>query len=266
MNGKIVLVVIIIAIILAAAGFLVYKFYEKPKQEKETLFYNNLSIEFVDINTKEIVPVNYVVRNLNSDEIIKSGRSLDKGYIREFLPLNYTFYIFNTNTTGKYYTTQYIYSSLAIGTATKNINAKIDLVPIGVMSARQLPDFNSSVKSLELSSNGTIKSLVICETWSDNYITVSLVNYTKMLSLPDFMIDKANRCYNTQEFLLSSNKTFYFDYKKFGELGANDYIRVFIFDKDITPWSINNCPDNCYVIRNENNEDVGAPDIVFELK
>ena len=64
----------------------------------------------------------------------------------------------------------------------------------------------------------------------------------------------------------NSEEIFIFDYTIFKEWTSNDYIRVWIFDRDITLQSIKTCPGNCYTIRDDSGNDMGIEDAVFDLK
>lgn len=263
MNSRLVIGVIIIVLIGLGIIAGVYYFYEKPKQDMVIGAENNFSIAFFDAVTKKQIVADYII--VIDGTIFKRGTSLSEGFIREKIPSsNSTIYVYSINGSKKYYNTQYLYFGMNSNT-TSNIKADIELTTVGQLEINQLTDIDSETKALELSSNGTIKSLFLCLTWSNNYITANLVNYTRA-EVPDFMLTKANKCYDTQEFLKSSNLTFWFTYKKYQELTESDYIKVYIFDRDITVTSVKNCPGNCYNIREDDGADMGIEDVIFELR
>ena len=262
MSSKAIITIVVIALIFAATFVFTYYFYEKPNQEAVAAMpQHNLSIAFFDEETRQQLVAEYII--VVNNEVIKVGKSLSEGYIRERVRINDSFYIYSINGSNKYYNTQYIYTGIE-SNVSRNIKIDIDLIQVGSLDAVQLSDLDK-IKTLRLSSNGTIKSMFVCIYWSSNLLSASMLNYTRV-DVPDFLITKANKCYDTKEFLKRSSIDLMFDYRVINSWTSQDFIRVYVFDRDITINSIKNCPSDCYVIRDDDEYDMGAQDFIFELK
>ncbi len=259
-KGIIVVAIMFVMIIAVAIG--VYFFYEKPIQDKPVELHD-VNIRFYlesDINKQ--VETGYIISLIPLNNIYKEGKSLEMDWIREGTPLNNSFRVFNKNLPGQNYYTHYKEEKDFDGIK-KSYRVEISLAEAGTLNIKTNDDFPvDNPINLIVESSGEVDNLGFCIRWSDNIISVRAKDTTlSEMSAPQRLTGFVDRCYDLKKSLINDSMIVALDYKKFGDIGPNDFIRVIAIDGDIR------FNDPTKAVREEiDGTDVGIEDVVFIIK
>lgn len=246
------IVLTIIVLVACSLIFLTYIFIEKPIQNQEVL-YNNINIKIIDKN-ENILVENYTI-SIDGIEF-KKGKSVDKGYILEKLPLNKSFTIFIE---GEDIYNEERFIEVKPSIIPININVIIDVNKLGNLTISQNETLeNDELINLTIFSEGAVNNLFACLYWTKNIISVDIMN-TNITKLDNSEIPqryKMIKCYNLNLNLYNSTQIISLKYKKYLEFN-NDFIKVVFIDGD---YSANK------TLQIGNKEDIKMKDAEYIIK
>lgn len=227
------LLIILFIFGLAGTGLYFYYYYEKPIQDKETQ-YTELSIAAFNPKTNENMKVNYNIMMGSKTNFYRNGTTSKSGFIREKVPTNVTYFIYNFKGNNLDTKTYYTNFNKVDGFNQGPHRVILKMLNPGNLSIIQDREFSENKNiSLFIATDSTYKNIHICATWSTHILTVKFPLKFEEINKFDKYKDYI-RCFNTQTNLENPRDYFKFDvnYETFGILDENDYIKLAFIDYD----------------------------------
>ena len=217
------LITFFVLILIIGSFVLLWFYYEKPA-EKKIEFLTNLSIYAEDSFIKEYVITNYTINydGLYHDE----GKTLDKSPILYRIAADRPIEVFSTSK-------EYYNSKVNILPGIEEIKrVKLNVDKPTELVTKQIGNFNDqSLIYFNLTTKRHFNNVFACVDWTTNFIYVK-ANSTLLLEKPEYFKDYT-KCYDLKGSLNESNNLeFYINYKIWGKLTSDDYIKIIFADSE----------------------------------
>lgn len=244
-----------IFVILVVLIAVLYFTFEKPKQEEISIYDNVVNFSIYATENGKYIKTNYIIKI--DDQIVSTGETILDYPVIESIPTNRTVIIYNVNKENQdYYTT--VYEKNLIGTMDSQ-RVELKISKPGKLSASNNVKLGVNNQILmKISSESRFNKPFLCFKWSSHIITVSTV-YTEVPKLERYEL--YDKCYNFDREIINESFVFPIDYKVFGTLDKNDFIKIAFIDSDCIS-SI--C--STYGLNDKNeSSDIGAVDLIYEI-
>lgn len=236
--GKGWIVLVFLLAILAAAGIWAYYFYEKPKQDQETIVYTNLSIETKDADTGALIPALFSVQQTGYQ---KFGNTNTMAFTLQKVKSNESFLLF-VWAEGYYTELNMSDAFLSDVRVPQNVRISVPMKKIGnvTISHQGVLGVDNPI-ILNITKNGEVREVKLCLRWSNNILTVSVRNTTNVDKEPR-IFNKVDKCYLLNETSLSNQtQMFFLDYRRYAQITQDDSIKVYALygniDRNTTQYS-----------------------------
>ncbi|MFW5793887.1 MAG: hypothetical protein ACOCV1_00155 [Bacillota bacterium] len=227
-------IILITFIFLIIGGGFIYWLYEKPEQQ-EVNSKGYLFLKYINSQGKQ-VEADYYIRL--GGKIYQEGKTLKDGYLQISIPSNSTADVYaKINNSYMTYFQEYIKD---------NSQIRVDLKENVIGHINLDYDIKNDKEILLNFTSENVSRPFFCLAWSKNFLYLDSEN--EKIEVPKRLKYKVNKCFNI------SNETVV-SYKIFKSLDEQDFIKVYIIDRDITPWS-----DGEYIYETPDLKDVGKTD------
>lgn len=216
--------ILVISVIVIVA---VYYQYEKPAQQNILPELHNVSVRIMDFDSQKEIKSNFAVLINNQKEI--DSYYFGEGYLQNLVRVNESFIIYSYNSSDCYYPGYFNY---AADPAAKPIRADIYSKKCGNLSISHIGEllaYDNIV--LNITSNGYSNNVGVCLHWSNNILTVSMQNLTKV-QVPKRLQNFAVKCYSLNTNMTNNSTLYSIDYKNNRDLYISDSITVYLIDGD----------------------------------
>lgn len=246
----------------------------KTEKPKEKCF---VRLNVNDLTTEEPVSGTYMI--ISDNRILASGTTIESTEIIEFqrdwfraenetkLDMKYVsdkmieFHFWSD----EYYHQRTI--DFGLNKESCNNDNMIDILVRPIKYADLKITHNGSLEDfyLNISQKGRnmLREINFCVRWSENILRIDN-DWTKQPIIPKRLKNKVDACYYTATGLDPNiNQILYhFKIKKFRELTKDDYLRIYIIDKDLIQENM----FYDYVWEDSNGNDISRADIIYEVK
>lgn len=255
--GKLLVFSLVLLLVGVGTILALYHFKEKPQQAPPVIEFHNVSIKFFDNATKKEVALPFVVISDETATELTRGTYIGQDYGFTAFVSNQSFSIFNTQGKECFYTSRWQQPRIEKGTV---IRGEIPVDKCGALKAMHNGNllFGDDIV-LNITSQGVVRHVGICLTWSPNILTVSAANLTKV-NPPDRLRGKVVKCYDVDPLLNSGTALVLLEYRESRALQFQDYIKVTVIDGDIHLVS-----PSKLVRETDSREDIGLSDIVYTI-
>lgn len=250
------LVCVVVLLLAGGAIFVLYKFYEAPKQAEATPVFHTFNVKFLNAITKKEISTPYRVVVENSSTLER--KYLGVGYDTFQVEANQSLKIINDQQADCFYTSKWEYPRVA---EPNTIRVEIPVTPCGSLNVSSTGSllFEES-PTLLLNARGEVRSVAFCLTWSRNILTVIPKESMAKVAVPRRLKSKAVKCYDLQRDLIDNSTQIPLEYRQNQALENSDFIKVYLLDGDkeiginaADPWEGNE------------NQDIALRDIEYTI-
>jgi len=221
--NKLTMILIVFVFISIIIGIIIYLYYEKPLLEHQNI-YVDLSIIAKDIDLNENIVVNYSIAQNDINNIIRNGTTVDLGFIIESVLINNTYFVFISSL--EYYPSKI---DLIIN-ETKPYRVEFDLKKPKNLTIMKIGNFVvDDIITLKVKSEYW-QNLKFCYKYSTHFIRINILNSNFTLIDRPINFELYDKCFATNLSLINSELEIPFEYKYFGGLSNNDYVKFVFFD------------------------------------
>lgn len=245
---KTIMIVALVIVIAAGIFAFIYFKYEKPAENNSQVIYN-LNVKLLSGGRQVSEPFVIVMNG----QIYKMINSSSETYTSTELPANSSFTLYTNSQ--HYYNTKEDFNTFGIE---RDIRKDIELKPYGNVTINITNTLIDKEIFVDITSNGTIKNPIICFRWSKNIVGVYTYNMSQ-INKPSRIENKVDKCFQIADEITDTKKIVILTFKWFGNIDQGDYIKSYLIDADVHYYGDLMAEDN-------NKNDIGIPDIYFEIK
>lgn len=234
--------IFLIVFVIGVIGLLIFLYWKYELPKKNIYDLTNLSIS-AKLNGKLVI-TNYTI---NYNGAVKNGQTEKSGYVLEQVPKNQTIKIYNININNQTYYTDYKEFQAQ---DTKRIDFKLEQPQEVLINTT---DNTDNLTIILFSKN--FQNVIFCVKWSVHFISVATQDFNQT-EKPD-LYKTWDRCYNANFSLRNNEEKINLQYKIFGILNIDDYIKIAVIDSDYK--------DGVFITE-QDNKDIAGTDKIEKIK